>query len=251
MWDAPRKAALASAFGRTGKPFAQDAVAAVDRTLDGYTTRWAAMRTEACEATHVEGTQSAQLLDLRMACLNRRLHDVRAVVDILTAADADVVARAPASASELPPLEPCADNEALSAPVPRPNDRALAARVDKAQRTLAIVNALKDAGRYADARAQLAPLRTEATALGWRPLEGEVLLAAARLSAATGAYQDALELFKDAAVAAEAGRDDEHAAPARNGLGGSPASASDATTRPRTSRARPRPRSSASAAAAS
>jgi tetratricopeptide (TPR) repeat protein len=218
VWDAPRKAALASAFGRTGKPFAQDALAAVDRVLDGYTTRWAAMRTEACEATHVEGTQSAQLLDLRMACLHRRLHDVRAVVDILTAADADVVARAPELASQLPPLEPCADSEALSAPVPRPTDPALAARVDKAQRTLATVNALADAGRYADARAQLAPLRTEATALGWRPLEGEVLLAAARLSELTGAYQDALELFKDAAVAAEAGRDDATAALARNGL---------------------------------
>jgi tetratricopeptide (TPR) repeat protein len=218
VWDPARKAALASAFEHTGKPVAHDALAAVDRALDAYTARWTAMRTEACEATHVDGTQSDHLLDLRIACLNRRLHDVRAVVDILTAADADVVARAPELASQLPPLEPCADTEALGAAVPRPTERALASRVDRAQRTLAIVNALEDAGRYADAQAQLAPLRTEATALGWRPLEGEVLLAAARVAELTGAYQDALKLFKDAAVAAEAGRDDATAALARNGL---------------------------------
>lgn len=215
VWDAPRKASLATAFEKIGK---SSTLPAVERALDAYTTRWAAMRTQACEATHVDGTQSERLLDLRMACLNRRLHDVSAVVDILAAPDADVVARAPELASELPPLELCADTDALSAPVPRPTDPALAARVDKAQRTLATVNALEDAGRYADAQTQLAPLRTEATALGWRPLEGEVLLAAARLAELTGAYQDADKLFKDAAVAAEAGRDDATAALARNGL---------------------------------
>ena len=78
--------------------------------------------------------------------------------------------------------------------------------------------AQSEAGHYAAAKQLLAPLITEANVLGWRPLEGEVLLAAAQLADSTGEDPDAIRLFKDAAVAAEAGRDDETAALARNGL---------------------------------
>ena len=95
-WDAARKDAVRAAFTKTGKPYAADAFAAVTRALDGYTAQWAAMRTDACLATRVRGTQSAELLDLRMECLQRRLDDVRALVDVFAVADADVVSRAAA-----------------------------------------------------------------------------------------------------------------------------------------------------------
>ena len=44
--------------------------------LDRYAARWADMYTEACEATQVRGEQSAEVLDLRMECLNQRLSSV-------------------------------------------------------------------------------------------------------------------------------------------------------------------------------
>ena len=37
------------------------------------------MSREACAATHIEQTQSHELLHLRMACLSRRLSQVRAL----------------------------------------------------------------------------------------------------------------------------------------------------------------------------
>ena len=115
VWDATSKAAVLAAFTTTGKPYAADAFAAVSRTLDGYTSRWLAMRTDACRATRVRGTQSAELLDLRMECLQRRLHEVRAMADVLATADSDLVSRAVEAAGGLPPLDACADAEALRA----------------------------------------------------------------------------------------------------------------------------------------
>ena len=217
VWDGARKAAVASAFEKTGKAYAQGSLAAVTRALDAYTAGWVAMRSEACLATHERGTQSAELLDLRMECLERRLDDMRALVDVLAAADADVVSRAAEAAGGLPPLAGCGDADALRAPVRPPADRATRARVDAAHRTLASVRALWNAGRYADAKAQIAPVLAEAHAIGWRPLEGEALLAQARLADSTGDYPAAEKLYKDAAVAADAGRDDETAALALDG----------------------------------
>jgi serine/threonine protein kinase/tetratricopeptide (TPR) repeat protein len=218
VWDASQKAAIENAFTKSGKPFAASAVATVTRKLDDYTNRWLAMHVEACKATHVHGTQSAELLDLRMECLQRRLDDVRALVGVLVNADTDVVTHAIDVTSGLPTLDGCADAEALRAPVRPPADPTLQKRVVAAQRTLASVNALWNAGRYLEAQRQLAPALAEAHALAWRPLEGEALLADARLADSTGDYQRAAKSFKEAAVAAEAGRDDETAALARNGL---------------------------------
>src|SRR5206468_8004069 len=129
--------------------------AAASRALDGYTTRWTAMRTEACLATRVHGTQSAEMLDLRMECLRRRLDDVRALAEVLVVADADLVSRAPEAAGGLPPLDACADAEALRAPVRPPADPTTRSLVDAAHRVLATVRALTVAGRYAEAKAQL------------------------------------------------------------------------------------------------
>jgi tetratricopeptide (TPR) repeat protein len=218
IWDPARTHAVEEAFTQTDKPYAADAYAAVARALDGYTARWIAMRTDACVATRVRGTQSAELFDLRMDCLQRRVDSVRALVDVLASADAALVSRATEAAAGLPTLDACADVVALRAPMPRPTDPKAIRRVDEAHRALATVRALWEAGRYPEAERRLAPVVTEARALGWRPLEGEALLASARLTDSTGDYAKAAELYKEAAIAAEAGRDDETAALARNGL---------------------------------
>ncbi|MCU1278186.1 MAG: hypothetical protein JWM53_1732, partial [bacterium] len=86
-WNDARKQAVRAAFDKTGKPYAADAFAAVARALDGYGAEWVAMNVGACEATRVHGTQSGELLDLRMECLQRRLDDVRAQVELFAAAD--------------------------------------------------------------------------------------------------------------------------------------------------------------------
>ncbi|HEX6834991.1 MAG TPA: tetratricopeptide repeat protein, partial [Polyangia bacterium] len=218
VWNDARKEAVRAAFAKTGKPFAADSFAAVAGALDGFGARWVAMHTDACEATRVRGTQSTELLDLRMECLQRRLDDVRAQVELFSAADDEVVTRAPAMARSLPPLSECADTEALRAPVRPPADPATRKRVDAARKSLATVHALWQGGRYAIADQQLAPVVAEAQAIGYRPLQGEVLLQAGRIADSSGDYPRARSAYGDAAVAAEAGRDDVTAALAECGL---------------------------------
>ncbi len=218
VWDGSRKAAVQAAFARTKLPYAADSFAAVSRALDGYAGSWVAMHVDACEATHVRATQSAELFDLRMQCLSQRLDDLRAQVDLFAAADADVVTRAASAAQALPGLEGCADAEALRAPVRPPADAATRARVDGARKTLATVRALWEGGRYAEAQARLSPVLADARTIGWRPLEAEALLMSARLFDSSGDYPGAARDYRDAVVAAEAGRSDEVAALAADGL---------------------------------
>ncbi len=218
VWDATARSAIETAFGKTAKPYAAAAEAAVARAFDGYAARWTTMRTEACTATHVRGTQSAELLDLRMACLARRRESLRALAAVFATADADLVSRASDATRALPPLDDCADVEALRLAVPPPTDPQIRARAKAADRSLAKVTALTIAGRYPEARLALTPIIAEAQAIGWRPLEGEARLADARLADSSGAYADAAKAYREAAIAAEAGRDDETAALARIGL---------------------------------
>ena len=45
------------------------------------------MHVQTCEATHVRGEQSGEVLDLRMGCLTDTLDEVRALTEVLSRAD--------------------------------------------------------------------------------------------------------------------------------------------------------------------
>ena len=222
VWDDARKQLVRSAFAATGKPFAGDAWRAVERSFDGWARDFVAMHNDACEATRVRGEQSAELLDLRMECLGGRLDELRAQVEVLGTADAEVVEHAAAVAHALSPVAGCADVAALrkklrcaSGPPtrahPPPRGRAL-------RRELARVRALWQAGRYAPAEKPAAEAVREAQSIGYRPVEGEALLLRGRVEDATGRYPAAERSLRDARVAADAGRADETAALATTGL---------------------------------
>ena len=72
--------AIKRAFLHTGKSYAaRRATRPSARVLTGYAQSWANMYEEACEATQVRGEQSAEVLDLRMSCLQERLGGLRAL----------------------------------------------------------------------------------------------------------------------------------------------------------------------------
>lgn len=104
-WSPERRAAVAAAFEATGKPYAADAWRGVERRLVGFGEAWVATYDDACAATHFRGEQSAELLDLRMACLDRRLKAFDALVDRFIAADAATVEQAVTAADGLGGLD--------------------------------------------------------------------------------------------------------------------------------------------------
>jgi tetratricopeptide (TPR) repeat protein len=239
IWEAgaaasPRKETIRAAFAATGKSFAAQAFVATSRLLDDYVSRWTAMYRDACEATSVRGEQSAEVLDLRMACLNDRLGNVRALTDVFVGADDGVVAQAASAAGSLPTLDRCADVPALKAVVKPPEDPGTRRRVDELRGELARVKALADSGRCPLARKRGDELIAAIRPLKYHPLLAEALL---EIGISTEFCSEAGALLaqaKEAYFESVAGRDDvlaaRAAACAAHRLGGSlgqPASARD------------------------
>jgi tRNA A-37 threonylcarbamoyl transferase component Bud32/tetratricopeptide (TPR) repeat protein len=207
-----RKLGIHRAFAATGKSYAEQAFTGAARLLDQFAGRWTGMYTEACEATHVRGEQSPEVLDLRMACLNERLGNVRALADVFATADGKVVENAISAAAALPSLDRCADVAGLRAVVKPPEDVATRKRVDALRVDLAQLIALRDSGQCARAMAKADALIADVRSTGYRPLLAEALYGAAQIGAVCGDDTQMLERFREAHTTASAVRDDEVAA---------------------------------------
>jgi eukaryotic-like serine/threonine-protein kinase len=174
VWDNGRRAAAHAAFQATGLAFADDEWRAASDRLDAYARGWIAMHTDACRATHVEGRQSAALLDLRMDCLERRRARVGSLVELWSRGmDAKTVAAAVDAVENLPPLAECADARALTQARPVPAEPGLAARIAAARRSVDAAETMFSAGRVAESRAAAAAARVEAEATGWPQARAE------------------------------------------------------------------------------
>jgi eukaryotic-like serine/threonine-protein kinase len=208
VWDPVRKQAVRSAFRASGSSQADDAWARVEPALDRWSADWTAMRTDACEATHVRREQSASLLDLRMECLDGRLSDLSALVDLLsTGADASTVEHAAQAAESLAPAARCADGKALSGELRPPPEEST--RIAELRDRLARVKALTTTGKYEEALAPGRQLAADAAAIGYRPLEAEALAYVAETERQRGnldASEDALYRQIEAAQAGRATR---------------------------------------------
>jgi tetratricopeptide (TPR) repeat protein len=176
VWDPARKRALHDAFRATGSPDAEVQFAAMERRLDDFAVGWAAMHADSCEATHVRGEQSLDLLDRRTACLDRRLMETGALVDEFLRVDSETVERATAASRQIGGLASCADRTALLEEV-QPLDRAgRAARAAK----LGAARATLEAGRWAEALPRLREVVDEARRSNDRAIEAAALVDVAR-----------------------------------------------------------------------
>ncbi len=206
VWDDSERAKIESVVAALDAPWAATTLAAVTQHLDEYARAWIDAHTEACRATTVYGAQSAALMDLRIACLERARMDLQATSQQLANADPDVLARAHSLAAALPDLLACGDVERLNdeaLPALDPED---AAELDAVQRALATARAESVAGRYASAESSLLALRGRVEAIGQLPLHGEHRLLLARalvqLGRPTEARVDGEEALRSALAAA-------------------------------------------------
>ncbi|HLK91871.1 MAG TPA: serine/threonine-protein kinase [Polyangia bacterium] len=207
--ESGRQAEIRAAFLRTGKSYASEVYATVNRILTGYAHGWAGMYREACEATSERGEQSAEVLDLRMTCLQERLGGLRALTDLFSEATGEVVENAVSAANNLGSLDRCADVALLRAVVRPPEDPTTRARVTKLRRRLDELKALVDAGRYRDGLKATPSLLTEARAIGYEPLLAETLSLTGRTYQYLDDWQRSESALLDSYLAADASRDDE------------------------------------------
>jgi tetratricopeptide (TPR) repeat protein len=205
-WDAERREAVRRAFSATGQPSAEEAYKGASDELDAYAAAWSAMHVEACNATFVQKEQSAELLDLRVACLGERLAELRAASALFASADARVVRNAQNAARALTPIASCGDTRALLAIKPPPP--AIAAQVGELRRELARAKAMRDGGKLGEAVAFLKTVASQAQSTAYGPVEAMALYQLGDAELANGSAEEADTTLGQAALVADTARDD-------------------------------------------
>jgi len=208
-WGPAARAAIEKAFAATGSKQAALAFASTTALVDKYVAGWTGQFKESCEATHVRGEQSAEVLDLRMACLDERLGRVRALATTFATADAKMVGSAVVGASALPALEPCSDVAALRAIVRPPDDPATRRRVAEVREQLASVSTLSSLERCDQAMRLGRALLVTARQIGYLPLQAETSYEVGRQFDSCLDVKEAMGYLEDAVMAAEASHHDE------------------------------------------
>jgi tetratricopeptide (TPR) repeat protein len=167
------------------------------------------MYKQTCEATHVRGEQSPDVLDLRMSCLNERLNGFHALTDVFADATGEVVENAVSATNALATLDRCADVSTLRAVIRPPDDPAAVARVAEVRKQLAALKARFDAGRWKDGLKDGPKLTTQAREVGYEPLLAESLMLLGKIFLKAGNHREAEKTFVEAFATADASRHDE------------------------------------------
>ncbi len=200
VWSPARATEVRAAISKAPRPYAAFTGDAVVQRVDRYATAWRASAVAACRATHVEHTQSADLLDRRTACLAERRAGLAAALDRIPGAPA----RAIELVEGLPAIEVCDDVATLvHEPVP-PRDPAVAARLASVRAQLAKAKTSFAAGTFDEGVIVAKAALDAARATGFRPLIAEALEVYGGLTSSSGKPEDALALFDEGLREAEA-----------------------------------------------
>ena len=191
VWGPAQRASIQTALGDP-----------VVLALDRHAASWTAMRVEACEATHLRAEQSAELLEQRVRCLDRRLGRFAALVGELARTDAPAPAvDGDRVAAALDPLDACADRAALGRSSVGTGDAARLRHLDQ-------VAALALTGRMAEADVRTAHLVIAADVLADPALLAEAFFWRGAVDGSLGRREAAERALRRAfRVAGQAGDD--------------------------------------------
>src|SRR5262249_12462570 len=113
VWDDALREKAQAAFVATGKSYAALAWEHARAQMDADAHAGVVARTDACEAAKVRGEQTEAQLQLRAACLDRRLDELQALGGAFASADVEVVDQASIAVLRLSSLEDCAHIKSL------------------------------------------------------------------------------------------------------------------------------------------
>ncbi len=175
VWDEQIKEKTKQAFIASKSAYVDDTYQRFEKILNHRAQAWVEMRTEACTATRLRGEQSAQLLDLRMRCLDQRLAETRALTALYAAqVDGKMIRRALPAVRGLSGLARCADAEALQAVIPPPENPEINARVENIRKRVFEVAALQKVGKSPQGLEMAKEIIVEAANLNYAPLQAEL-----------------------------------------------------------------------------
>ncbi|PRQ03379.1 Serine/threonine-protein kinase PrkC [Enhygromyxa salina] len=180
-----------------------------ERALDTYADELVEARRGACEQRWVEQVQTDAQLELRMACLEQREGELRAVVGVLRDADREVVRHASELLGGLGAVGMCARVDRLERNTPVPKDERTATAIAAAREDIARAHAARVSGQLERSQGLAATLRRRASQLDYEPLLGEVAYLEGRNLTDAQAYGAARDALVEAAGVAVRNNDPE------------------------------------------
>ncbi|HEY2509290.1 MAG TPA: serine/threonine-protein kinase [Polyangiaceae bacterium] len=208
VWNPQIEESLGGAFQRSGVSYAAEAWEKARQGLDAYAERWADAHHAACEATRVRGVQTEGAMQLRMTCLEQRRRALGALARKLSSPDEEGIGKATQAVYSLPDIDDCADATALTSVEPLPAAPAVRAQIDQVQRELSELRAVAPLGQVDVLVPEARALRERARATGYAPVTADVAFELGSLLHTAG-DEHAVEVYKEAIVAAEHGRADD------------------------------------------
>lgn len=201
VWSGEARAALRASRGEADTQ-------PIEEGLDAYANAWAEASDAACRATHVDKTQSTELLDLRTACLRRRRLELGALLD--SANDERVsLSRLREAVLSLESPSGCDDVERLLSVGPPPTDPVTRDAVESLDAEVAAVaSRIQLALDPPVGLARAVSVRARAEALGHAPLIARAAKMHAQSLRNLQLTETALEPANRALLAAEAAGDD-------------------------------------------
>ena len=206
IWDDAARSRMRAAFEATGAGYAGSSAARAERGLDDFAEQWRDARAAVCEADGSPRTEAG------VVCLQRRLAELDAVVEVFAGADRDVVAHAARTVDGLPDVTAClGPDPPASAAIADPSTER---SVRSLRHALAMAAALERAGRYREATTTAARVVDVARNLGDPSLLADALLRRGSALSRSGDFAAAERDLAEAHVTAAQTRDDQTAAPA-------------------------------------
>ncbi|MEL6184190.1 MAG: serine/threonine-protein kinase, partial [Myxococcota bacterium] len=200
VWSPSRRQTLA--ISRTAPGWSE-----VWRTLDQITESWLAARTQVCEATHRQGTQSEELLDVRMSCLGRWLNGLEVLLALIEERRIEASGRASEALLRLPGPASCREVELTAGPKQLVAE-AEQEEVTRIQRKLDALEALYAAGLLEEGLGQARGLEARARTTEHRPTQAQVAGEIARFLQALDRSPEAKTAWSRASHLADAAGDD-------------------------------------------
>ena len=193
LWTPARRDGIRQVFADTKAAEARGAARAVGDRIDGWATSWQDTYASSCRDES----------DPAMACLNRQLEKVEALLAVLEEADATVIERARELAAHVPEPSVCtepSEQRRYQAPI----DPETAEAIATMHRDVATIGALESAGRVDAALARAEALAARATEDAPARVRAQAHYQLGRMRERKGDYEGALAELTEAALLADA-----------------------------------------------
>jgi len=197
VWTPHRRAALGAALRSPSAEWADEVADAVLPRLDAYTQTWLDAHAAACAGERDDDTR----IDAQMLCLDRRLRQLDALLEVLERGELEVVSNATRAVDALPTLEQCG---AVEGPTGASDDAEAEALRDR----LAYADALREAASLDEAEHEVRAALVDAVARQDKWLEAEARLVLGWVEHDQGRHEAAEEQLRIAVSLATISRND-------------------------------------------